>query len=107
LRSLPGKGGRNPEAAFLLGFKRNGNDSLPDTDLGEGVTAPSTQIDLSIAQIGINDNGEPSWLERALALRDSADLGPFRLAYLEALVRAADVRASKKEQQNGGEHHDH
>lgn len=30
----------------------------------------------------------------ALALRDRADLGPFRLAFCEALVRAADWQAS-------------
>ncbi len=31
-----------------------------------------------------------------LALRDGPDLGPFRLAYLEALVRIADWRASRR-----------
>jgi hypothetical protein len=30
-----------------------------------------------------------------IALRDSESLGVFRLAYLESLIRAADVRASK------------
>jgi len=29
-----------------------------------------------------------------LDLRDRPDLGPFRLAFLEALVKAADERAS-------------
>lgn len=33
---------------------------------------------------------------RALRLRDRADLGPFRLAYLEAVVRAADWVASAR-----------
>ena len=36
--------------------------------------------------------GEPSWIERTLRLRD--ELGPFRLAYFEALLRGADERAS-------------
>src|SRR6266542_878034 len=36
--------------------------------------------------------GQPSWTERMLRLRDK--LGPFRLAYLEAVLRAADMRAS-------------
>jgi len=36
--------------------------------------------------------GLPSWTERVLALRDS--VGPFRLAFLETLLRAADERAS-------------
>ncbi len=39
--------------------------------------------------------GDGSWTARALKLL--ADLGPFKLAYLEALLRAADVRASRKE----------
>ena len=42
--------------------------------------------------------GEGSWLERVIALRDAADLGPFRLAMLESLVRIADWIASGKEE---------
>ena len=42
--------------------------------------------------------GEGSWTGRALKLL--AELGPFKLAYLEALLRAADVRASRKEARN-------
>lgn len=38
--------------------------------------------------------GEPSSAERMLALRDDLALGPFRLAYLETLVLAADMRVS-------------
>jgi CRISPR-associated endonuclease/helicase Cas3 len=36
----------------------------------------------------------PSWTARVLALRDRPDLGIFRLAFLEALLKAADERAS-------------
>ena len=39
---------------------------------------------------------QPSWSERILALRDSGDLGPLRLAFWETLLRAADERASAK-----------
>ena len=42
--------------------------------------------------------GESSWTARALKLL--SDLGPFKLAYLEALLRAADMRASRKEAQD-------
>jgi CRISPR-associated endonuclease/helicase Cas3 len=45
--------------------------------------------------LGLDEHGRRSWQERMLALRDRTDLGPFRLAYLEALVRAADVAASR------------
>lgn len=38
--------------------------------------------------------GHGSLTSRALRLRDRADLGPFRLAFCEALVRSADWRAS-------------
>jgi CRISPR-associated endonuclease/helicase Cas3 len=103
LRSLP-SGNQSPDHQYLLGFPMKGKDLLPSANLGGDVTAPETEINLSIAQIGVTENGEPSWLERALALRDR--LGPFRLAYLEALVRGADVRASIKEQRDRGEHDD-
>ncbi|CCK60926.1 CRISPR-associated helicase/endonuclease Cas3 [Mycobacterium canetti] len=43
-------------------------------------------------------HGADSLTSRALALRDRADLGPFRLAFCEAVVRAADWQASA----NGG-----
>ncbi len=38
--------------------------------------------------------GAGSLTSRALRLRDRADLGPFRLAFCEAMVRGADWRAS-------------
>ena len=55
-------------------------------------------LDLSIARIGLDKNGRRSWLERSLGLLEW--LGPFRLAYLEAIMRAADMRASKKERED-------
>lgn len=38
--------------------------------------------------------GQDSLTDRALRLRDRPDLGPFRLAFCEAVVRAADWQAS-------------
>ena len=63
-------------------------DVLPAAALGNGVSAPETTIDLTPMELG----GETSWTGNALALRDR--LGPFRMAYLEAILRAADCRAS-------------
>ncbi len=72
------------------------DDKLPATDLGDGEIFPETVLNLDAMQIGRSINGEPSWLERMLKLRD--ELGVFRLAYLEAIVRAADVQASANPQ---------
>lgn len=71
-------------------------DELPQTDLGSKVVAPAVRLSLEPMELGLSAKGEPSWAERMLALRDDPNLGPFRLAYLEALVRAADMRVSMK-----------
>ncbi len=78
------------DPGILFAHGVHGGDSLPEVDLGGKICAAVT-LDLSPMQLG----GEQSWTARALALRDS--LGPFRLAYLETLLRAADLRASKNE----------
>lgn len=67
-------------------------DKLPATDLGEDNIFPDTTLNLDALILGKSENGMPSWLERMLKLRD--EHGVFRLAYLEAIVRAADVQAS-------------
>jgi CRISPR-associated endonuclease/helicase Cas3 len=69
-------------------------DVLPETDLGSGTIAPAVALSLEPMELGIGHNGQPSWAERALRLRDDPQLGIFRLAFLEAVLRAADWRAS-------------
>ncbi len=102
IRSLPGRRDgykdSNPDAGYLLGYKTAETETLPCVDFGEGVRIGETALDMSIAQIGLSDEGRHSWLERSLGLLEW--LGPFRLAYLEAIVRAADMRASKKERED-------
>ena len=49
------------------------------------------RLDLSALGMGAR-YGQP-WVERVAGLRDR--FGPFALAFLEALLRAADVRASQ------------
>lgn len=100
IRALPKEerpaGGRQPGGSrFALGIWE-GDPPLPTTDLGGGVVMPETVLGLSAMVMGRGPDGEPSWLERSLCLRDAHELGPFRLAYLEALLRAADTRASAR-----------
>lgn len=94
IRSLPGE--RRPDV--LAGgevppYARGvwSGDVLPGFDIGEG-PVPTVTLDLSIMAVGESADGEPSWLQRTLDLLSA--LGPFKLAYLEALVRLADWHAS-------------
>ncbi len=91
LRSMPGEEGpQDRERLFARGVWDK--DCLPAFALPDGRTFDNVALDLSVMRMG-----EGSWLERALALRDAANLGPFRLALLETVVRIADWRASHKE----------
>ena len=98
IRSLPGRrrgtSSRHPDPHFLLGYNTDVLECLPAVNLGE-VEIPETVLDMSIAQVGLNHRDQRSWLERSLNLLEW--LGPFRLAYLEALMRAADARVSQEE----------
>jgi CRISPR-associated helicase cas3 len=56
------------------------------------VTLPGIELPESVVDHGIFRSGPDSWTTNALVLLER--LGPFRLAYLETLVRMADWRAS-------------
>jgi CRISPR-associated endonuclease/helicase Cas3 len=66
-------------------------DTLPEARLGDSVK-PALTLELEPMLLGASPAGEPSWMDRMLTLRDG--IGVFRLAYLEALIVAADCRAS-------------
>jgi CRISPR-associated endonuclease/helicase Cas3 len=68
--------------ACRLPSSHNGKDSF---------TTPEITLDLSLAEMFSARYGR-SWRERTSGLL--AVHGPFRLAYLEALIRAADARGS-------------
>jgi CRISPR-associated endonuclease/helicase Cas3 len=110
IRSLPNErspqprtGGDGRERRFARGICDG--DELPETDLGGGVTAPVVTLSLEPMELGLCAEqpfaGQPSWAERMIRLRDA--LGPFRLAYLEAIVRAADMRASRAAEQRAAD----
>lgn len=74
---------------FALGVAEG--DELARVSTPRGVLSP-TRLDLGCMALG--GGGGRSWTELACELRDRPELGPFRLAYLEALLRIADWRAS-------------
>jgi CRISPR-associated endonuclease/helicase Cas3 len=93
IRSMPDeKTPDKPDALFARGVWED--DLLPEVDLGHGVTTPAVRLDLSPMLLG-RVTGHPSWAERMLGLRDHKEFGPLKLSYLEAVLRAADIRASK------------
>jgi CRISPR-associated endonuclease/helicase Cas3 len=91
IRSMPEEYRSPNREHFARGIWEN--DIMPPVDLGDGVWFRATPLDLSYMDLGEGPKG-PSWLSRMLALRDSPEHGPFRLSYLEALMKAADERAS-------------
>lgn len=66
-------------------------DVIAAVDLGQGVRVPEVTVDLSVMRMGRGPGG-PSWTDRTARLLN--EHGPFRLAFLESLVRIADWRAS-------------
>ena len=83
IRRPPEESGIDDTIVTTLGVAPG--DELPQVDLGES-TVPRSQLTIP--------TGNDRYERRALALRDRPDLGPFRLAFLEMVVRCADWRAS-------------
>ena len=68
-------------------------DVLPSVELGAGVVVPEQMLSLASMELGGGGQGA-SWADRMLRLVE--EHGPFRLAYLEMLLRVVDWRASQK-----------
>ena len=92
IRSMPGEYKPTNGGRFARGVWDG--DVVPEIELGGSVRMAATTIDLSYMDLGDGPNGQ-SWLSRMIALLDKPDLGPFRLAYMEALVKAVDEKASR------------
>jgi len=91
IRSLPNENRPpQPNAKFARGVWEG--DEIPHVEFGDGHSSGSVKVDLALMELGEREPGRPSWLARLLSLRDK--YGPFRLAYLETLVRIADWRGS-------------
>jgi CRISPR-associated endonuclease/helicase Cas3 len=105
LRSSPDDTAAPGEAPQARGV-REGEElpacMIPD-ERGNERLAPKIRFSLDPMALGLSTRYGPSWRERTQALLET--LGPFRLAYLEALLRAADWRASREERKEPADNH--
>jgi CRISPR-associated endonuclease/helicase Cas3 len=69
--------------------------AIPSSELKIGLVAPEVTLNLDLMELGLSEQYGASWRERMIGLLER--IGPFRLAFLEGLLRAADCRASEEE----------
>jgi CRISPR-associated endonuclease/helicase Cas3 len=93
LRALPQE--TEPPTGRLFARGVWDGDRLPATQFADGEIVPEVELKLDLMQLGNGPQG-PSWTTRTQRLLKT--LGPFQLAWCEALVRIADWRASRAEQ---------
>ena len=99
LRALPRERAPSDEDRTGTRFARGiwEGDELRPLDLGGGERWEGGGLALSVMELGWDEETRESWTERTRDLL--ARFGPFRLAWMEALVRVADWRASEKERE--------
>lgn len=99
LRALPRErmpsNGDHTQERFARGIWEN--DELGPANLGGGEQWPGGRLTLSVMELGWDETTGESWTERTRDLLTR--FGPFRLAWMETLVRLADWQASAKEQE--------
>jgi len=94
LRALPKE--QEPPDGRLFARGVWDGDVLPEVTFEDGKTVPEISLCLYLMKLGDGPQGR-SWTTRTQRLLKK--YGPFRLSWLEALVRIADWRASRAEQQ--------
>ena len=103
LRALPRESGpKEPEQAgkrFARGIWDG--DELPALELEGDERWNGGPLNLSVMELGWNAETHESWTERTRDLLTR--FGPFRLAWMETLLRIADWRASAKEREGDSE----
>lgn len=92
LRAMPQEEAGEDILRFARGIWEG--DTLPALDF-DGEHSDETKLRLALMELGEGEQGR-SWTERVQTLL--SEHGPFRLAWLETLVRLADWRASAEEQ---------
>ncbi len=92
LRAMPNEKPLEGNQRFARGIREG--DTLPGFEFDSERTA-DLRLNLAIMELGLGEMGR-SWTERVQHLLE--EHGPFRLAWLEALVRIADWKASNEEQ---------
>jgi CRISPR-associated endonuclease/helicase Cas3 len=68
-------------------------DAVPEVDLGADLKTEAHTLSLACMRMGGKQDVR-SWTEQAIALLD--EFGPFKLAFLESIIRIADWRVSKR-----------
>ncbi len=92
-RERPPKEPANATVRFARGIWKG--DDLPPLALGGMEDWKGGSLSLSAMELGWDPATKESWTERTRELL--AQLGPFRLSWLETILRVADWRASAKE----------
>ena len=88
---------------FALGVHEG--DAIPEIDLGDGLEIGAMRVSLACMELGgtlkvqmmdgvVELKADRSWTDRSVELLEK--YGPFKLAFLEALIRVADWEASAK-----------
>lgn len=96
IRSMPGEiDPAHVKRRIARGIEES--DELFPAPLGNGTDMPKVVLKLDVTELGVTSEGFRGWSDRVMDLIQ--ELGPFRLAYLEMLLRAADERASAKAQE--------